>query len=146
MKTQIGSFIVSIVVCALAAEPATDMAEVVRDFQADQANLARAYDLPWSEAQFDRVERLCKDWQQRLTKINFDALDRPGRLDYVLLQNEFTEKLDQLAIQRRRMREMNELLPFRRAVQELEQTRWRMEAVNGQASASKIAGVPDQLK
>ncbi|MBM3892678.1 MAG: DUF885 domain-containing protein, partial [Verrucomicrobia bacterium] len=56
------------------------------------------------------------------------------------------EKLDQLAIQRRRMREMNELLPFRRAVQELEQTRWRMEAVNGQASASKIAGVPDQLK
>jgi len=131
-----------------ASKPATngDLAGFIRLYQSDRNSVSRFYDLPWSEARFDRMEKMFKDWQARLAAVDFEALSQAGKIDYVLLRGEIHSELSRLALDRRRLQEMNELLAFRGPLQELEQARWRMEAVDGQAAASKISALTEQVK
>lgn len=92
------------------------------------------------------MERLFKEWQGRLAAVDFDALSQAGKIDYVLLRGEIHSELSRLALDRRRLQEMNELLAFRGPLQELEQARWRMEPVDSQAAASKISALAEQVK
>jgi len=128
--------------------PATDgeLATFIRLYQTDRNNVSRFYDLPWSEVRMDRMEKLFKEWQDRLAAVDFAALGQPGRIDYLLLRGEIHSELSRLALERRRLREMDGLLPFRRAVQDLELARWRMEPVDNQAAASKISALAEQVK
>ena len=130
---------------ARAAGPA-EMQDSVRRYSADHRNLSRAYDLPWSQTRFERFEKLYRDWQQQLARTDFDALNQPGRIDYLLLRNELTSELDQQTLQRERLREMDELLSFRGAIQELEAARWRMEPINAQTAATKVSELAERVK
>jgi len=123
-----------------------DLASFIRLYQSDRNSVSRFYDLPWSEARFDRMEMMFKDWQGRLASVDFDALSQAGKIDYVLLRGEIHSELSRLALDRRRLQEMNELLAFRGPLQDLEQARWRMEAVDSQAAASKISALAEQVK
>ena len=122
----------------------------LRDFillyQTDRNSVSRFYDLPWSETRFARMETLFKDWQRRLEAVDFDALNQQGRIDYVLLRTEITSELSRLALDRRRLAEMDELLSFRSPLQELEMARWKMEPVDGQSAATKISALAEQVK
>ena len=128
--------------------PATDgeLRDFVLLYQTDRNSVSRFYDLPWSEARFSRMETLIKDWQRRLNAVEFDALNQQGRIDYLLLCVEFASELSRLALDRRRLAEMDELLAFRGPLQELEQARWRMQPVDGQSAATKISALAEQVK
>jgi len=45
----------------------------------------------------DRLEKLQAGWQTRLEKLDFDALDQAGRVDWLLLENDVHRSLAQLA-------------------------------------------------
>jgi hypothetical protein len=122
------------------------MADLVRAYQTDQHGVSGFYDLPWSEARFDRLERFYLDWQQRLPAVDFDALDQAGRIDYLLLRNKLRFELGRLGLSRRRLAEMAGLLPFRAALQGLELARWQMQPVDAPAAAGTVAALPEQLK
>jgi uncharacterized protein (DUF885 family) len=120
--------------------------DFIRRFETDRSGVTRFYDLPWSQARFERLEQLYKEWQERLGRVDFDALHQQGRIDYLLSRNELNSELTRLSLNRRRLAEMDELLSFRGPLQELERARWRMEPIDAQASATTITTLAEQVK
>jgi uncharacterized protein (DUF885 family) len=133
---------------ALASATATPvvMADFIREYQADQGNASRFYDVQWSEERFERLDRLYTEWQEKLKALDFDALDQQGRIDYVLLRNKLNEEHAHLRLDREWLAQMKELLPFRRPLLDLEFARRRMTLVNSPAAAEIIGAIPDQVK
>ena len=134
---------------ATLTEPARagkSMEEFIRRYSADANDTSRFYDLAWSEARFDRMERVYRDWQGRLKEVNFDALDQAGRVDYILLRDKLAEEIAHVGLDRKRLQEMDDLLPFRKPMQELELSRRKMAPVNARAAAEVLAGFPEQIK
>jgi len=128
------------------AAPPADMEAVIEEYQADLASVTRFYDLLWSIARFNRMERLQNDWQGRLSAIDFDRLDQHGRVDYLLLRTKLGSELDDQALERRRLAELAELIPFHQEIQALEEARWRLDPIDSEKAASRLALVPDQVK
>jgi len=122
------------------------MAEFIREYQADQADVSRFYDLQWSEERFDRLERLYSEWQEKAKALDFEALDQQGRIDYLLLRNKLTSEHADLRLDREWLAQMKELLPFRRPLLDLELARRRMTLVNSPAAAEIIGAIADQVK
>jgi uncharacterized protein (DUF885 family) len=125
---------------------AESMEDFIRRYQADAGGTAMFYDLAWSDTQFDRMGRLYRDYEEALKRVDFDPLDEQGRIDYLLLRNKLTEEKAHQALEERWLKEMDELLPFRKALQQLEWARLKMMPVNAQESAEVVAAFPDQIK
>src|SRR5688500_18683861 len=128
-----------------AAEPA-DMEENVRRYSADWFTVSRAYELPWSQTRFERFDKMNGDWQARLSQMDFEALQQQGRVDYILLRNELTAQLDQQALRRERLKEMEELLSFRGPIQEPAAALWRMQPLDAQSAATKVSELAERVK
>jgi len=122
------------------------MAEFIREYQADQADVSRFYDLQWSEERFDRLERFTPSGRRRRKRSTFEALDQQGRIDYLLLRNKLTSEHADLRLDREWLAQMKELLPFRRPLLDLELARRRMTLVNSPAAAEIIGAIADQVK
>src|ERR1051325_2572047 len=124
----------------------SNLQDFVREFWADWNSVASFYDLPWSEARFDRMEAMFKGWNDRLVAVDFGALNQQGRIDYLLVRNKLEHELASLALARKRLGEMEQLLSFRAPIQKLEKARWRMESVDAQAAAAEISALPEKIK
>lgn len=140
-----------IALVVLSAHPARaagpdEMQDSVRQYVVDNRTVSRAYDMAWSRSRFERMEKLYADWQQRLPRLDFEALNQQGRIDYILLRNELSSELDRLALQRQRLTEMDELLSFRSTIQELEMARAQMKPVDPQAAASQVTQLAERVK
>ncbi len=133
---------------AAAAIPASCavMEDVIQLYEADRRNLVNFYDLPWSQARFERMDQLYREWQARLGQTDFDNLNQAGRIDYLLLRNKLRAELSHLTLAGRQLAEMEALLAFRKPMQDLEQARWRMEQMDPQASATTVATLVEQVK
>jgi len=119
---------------------------MVRRYQADSGTVSRFYDLPASAVRFERLEKLYRDWESQLADVDFDQLAQPARIDYLLLRNRLAAERADLALERRRLAEIEEVVAWRTPLLELEHARWRMEAMNPQAAADTVAAVPARLK
>jgi len=128
------------------AAPPADMEAVIEEYQADLFSVSGFYWLPWSAVRFQRMERLQRDWQERLAALDFDRLDQHWRVDYLLLRTRFTSELDDQAHERQQLNELAELIPFREDIQALEEARWRLDPVDAEKAASRLALVPDQIE
>ena len=129
-----------------ASTPAPDLPELIRQYSADRDAVGRFYDLPWSTQRWDRFKALHERWGHELEALDFAALNQDGRIDYLLLRNALAAENNQRTLDRQRLAAMSDLLPFRTAVQDLQQARWRMEAVDPQKAAALVAVIPDQIK
>jgi uncharacterized protein (DUF885 family) len=123
-----------------------DLADFVRLYQTDNNGVSRFYDLPRSEQRLDRMDAVYKDWQAKLAAVDFAALDQQGKIDYILLRNEIANQIAKQELERRWLAEIDEALPFRKPIQTLELTRWKMEPVNAAAAAEIVSKIPDQVK
>ncbi|HEY5312143.1 MAG TPA: DUF885 family protein [Pirellulales bacterium] len=128
-----------------AAEPVR-LADVIVQYTADSSDTERFYNQPWSTIHFDRLGKLYSGWLEKLSSIDFDALDPSGKVDYVLLRNHLEQSRSGIGRSRLRLAETDELTAFRGAVQELEVGRLRGEPVDGQAAATKISELCGQVK
>ena len=146
MKLQLFAALTVVCLPLLSRGVAADFQNEVRTLASDRSTLASAYELPWSITRSERFERLYREWQQRLAQTDFEALNQAGRIDYILLRNEITSDLGDLVVQKARLKEMEELLSFRSAIQELEEARWQMGPVDPQMAATKIAEVAERVK
>ncbi|MFA7003060.1 MAG: DUF885 family protein [Verrucomicrobiia bacterium] len=125
---------------------ASSLADLIREFEADDSSASSFYDLPRSVVRSDRLEKLYTAWQTRLAAVDFDALDQSGRVDYLLLRNALAQSLAEITRERKRVAEMDHLLTFRSIVHELEQSRWRGEPANAQSAAAKVNELTKQAK
>jgi uncharacterized protein (DUF885 family) len=121
------------------AEHEGDLREVVESFAADRADVLREYDVPDSPLRGPRLERFYREWDDKLAAINFDGLDQPAKVDYILLANHIKREERQLKLDDEAQRAIEPLAPFLAAIAELETARRRYEFVEGQAAASKLA-------
>ncbi len=64
-RASLSLLFVVLVTPSFAAPPA-DMETVIEEYQADQRSASSFYDLPWSIARFDRMERLQHNCRPRL--------------------------------------------------------------------------------
>jgi uncharacterized protein (DUF885 family) len=129
----------------LVTRPASELAEVVTRFQADQTALFRRYDAPDSPAQRTRMRAFYTEWRARLKDVAFDQLSQEGKVDYVLLDNYL---IHQLALRDRADQQRAEgvqLLPFADRLLALQDQRRNLVTVDPKAAARVLADVTKQV-
>jgi hypothetical protein len=133
------------VLTALVNKPASEMADVVERYTADQASLSRRYDASDSPVQRRRMREFYSGWRTRLGDVNFDKLSQEGRADYVLLDNHLVYQLALLDRQDKMRAETAVLLPFADRLLTLQDTRRELTPVDPKASARLIATIAKQV-
>lgn len=136
---------------AACAEPPTtsdavSLPDQIRQFAADRDDVTSFYRLPASELALNRQQQLATTWLGRLPEIDFRTLDQAGRVDYLLLTNHLQKSLSDVARERKRIAEMDRLLPFRKTVEALEPARWRATPLDCRATASQLDDLAKQVK
>ncbi len=127
-------------------QPPALLEDFISNYAAERQEVSRFYDLPWSSVRFERMREVYTNWQRNLGSVDFEALDQQGRIDYLLLRNELRGELHQDEMSRKRLAEMEELLSFRKPIQELERARWKMEAIDSSTSATTVTELAEQVK
>ncbi len=131
---------------AVPADADRDLRAMIELFTTDDQYVSRFAGVAWSEERFDRQQAFAEQWRAALGKVNFDGLDQQGKIDYVLLRNLLDNRLARMDLDRKRLAEMEPLLPFRRAIQDLEWSRRRLENFDGAAAAEKLSTVAELVK
>jgi uncharacterized protein (DUF885 family) len=128
------------------APPRTTVLDLERDYQADQFSLREAFSLPASESYIAQQQRLAREWQARLAKFDFAALDPREKAEYLLLKSEVQANLDETALTAKRLAEIAPLVPFRTTIHELEIARRQWKTLDCQAAAGKIEALTNAVK
>lgn len=134
---------------AAAAQPATDsrMDNQIQLYEADFQSVRLFYDnIEWAPSYFERLDLLLEQWKSRIAYLDFDSLDQHGRIDYLLLQNEIAASRLRLKRERQKQAGLDELLPFRPAIENFERARWRLDRCDPKAAASTVARIAEQTK
>jgi uncharacterized protein (DUF885 family) len=124
---------------------AAQMPSVIEQFTADRAALLRSYAVPVSPVKMARFEKFYSDEQSALERINFDALSEQDKVDYLLLKNRVTTEQHQLAIDKKRAEEMQPLIPFAKAIEDLAGTRRTMERPDPEKAAGVLTEMAKQI-
>ena len=124
------------------AEPSS-LPGLITEYRADGQSIAQAWRLPWSEVQNDRTGRHAGDWLKRLDAAPFESMAHDDQVDWLLLRYHLQQQVAELARDRKRLAEMESLLPFRQAIQRLETARLQGSAMDPAQAATEIAA---QLK
>ena len=78
----------------LAAE--LELPRLINEYRADEKSLERAWNLPWSEAQQNRLRHHVEQWQRRLEAVPFGSLERGDQVDWLLLRNHLQKEVASL--------------------------------------------------
>src|SRR4051794_34211798 len=104
-----------------AADPSVSpMRAVIDEYVVDRGSLSRFYNIEQSKGYRDRLAGFFEDRANRLKDVDFDALDQPGRIDYLLLRTELRRKQAELTHDRHQGEEVSWLLPFAEPVAKME--------------------------
>jgi uncharacterized protein (DUF885 family) len=125
----------------LIGQPASELADVVERYAADQGSLNRRYDANESPAQRKRMRDFYTGWRTRLAEVTFDKLSQEGRIDYVLLDNYIKHQVDLLDRQDKMRGETVALLPFADRLLSLQDARRNLLPADPRASARTLAEV-----
>ncbi len=124
----------------------SEIRPLIERFTIDLSSLNRFYTIPISPTRRERLKTFYTEWLQRLEGVNFEALSLDGRVDYLLFKNHLEYLLRQLDIQAQQIAEMEPLMPFAQAIIELEEARRRMEPVQSQHVAERLALMKKQIE
>lgn len=121
-----------------AAYSATTMQTHIERVQADLGSLERAYPVRLGLGRAERLEAFYTDELAKLKTVDFGKLAQDDQLDYVLLENYLRHSLAQHKTEQKRLSISRSLLPFSETITKLEETRRRMEPIDGTASAKTL--------
>ncbi|MDB5319421.1 MAG: X-Pro dipeptidyl-peptidase [Phycisphaerales bacterium] len=122
------------------------MRGVIDRYVADQWALLRCYSLTMSDARRERLGRFYAEQARALDAVDFAALDRAGRVDYLLLKKTIEFEVKQLEHARKQFAEVTPLLPFAQGIAGLEEGRARMEPMDAERSAKALAAIGVQVE
>jgi uncharacterized protein (DUF885 family) len=136
---------------ALGDEPSSrpaglSMADLIRQYQADARSIQGAFQLPASTTALDRMQRFQATWLKRLGTMDFQALDRASKLDYLLLHNEIQRSTDDVAQQRKRLAEIDQMIDFRETILALDEARRQGKPIDSRAAAEKLSALTAKVK
>jgi hypothetical protein len=126
--------------------PRSELVPVVERYSEDRAALNRRYDTPLSGERRTRLREFLNTWQSRLRELDFNALEREGRVDYILLEHRIRYDLSLLDREERALTEMRPLLPPMDALLGMH-ARWRdRETIDGRAAAEALNAAADAIR
>lgn len=118
---------------------ASELRDTVALYSTDRAALGRRWTVEYSPARRERFTRFFDGWRGRLARVDFSKLSQEGKIDYVLLESRLKTELAQLRREEKLAGEMAPLVPFARAITELEEKRRRFEPVDAPGAAKALA-------
>ncbi len=125
-------------VAALATPASSELRELVERFVTDREDLERLYGVPGLALRAQRLREFYQAWQTKLATVDFEKLSVEGRIDATLLRTRLTYELQLLDRDQKRTQEMAPLLPFAEDIAHLQESRHRLEPVDGQAAAATL--------
>jgi uncharacterized protein (DUF885 family) len=135
----------ALLISALAAAPVSaqqsELRERIETFSADLADLNRRYDTPMSDERRDRLRRRYNEELRALDGLDFEALARDGRIDWILFENHLRRELHELQEQQRRDAELGTLLPFAGQITALCDARRKLDGVDARKTAEIVDGI-----
>ena len=122
------------------------LVEMLSDYEADRRAVRSFYSMPFDSLSYDRLGEVDSAARRALEATRFDALDQQGKIDYLLFRTELDAQGAELELQRQRLDEMRELIPFADAIAALERDRVAMKPIDVQAAAVLLDGIDEQIK
>lgn len=129
----------------LVAQAPSELRARIEHFDADLRDLARRYDTPMSEQRHARLRARLEQEQRELQALDFDALSRDDRIDWILLDNHVARELQRLDAAAASDRELVADLPFASTIVGFGEGLRRMEPVDPAAAAAALAAVANQV-
>lgn len=125
---------------------ANEVRDLIESYNDDRGNLSRTYSDSLSPARRARFKKFFEEWRDGLAKVNFEALTLDGRIDYLLFKNHLDHELLLLNEQAKQLSESGPLIPFAKAVFELDDIRRRMESVDAPKAAAQLTAMTKQVE
>lgn len=131
---------------AAAGERTSELAGVVTRYVADRGALLRMYEVEGSPARRERLRRFGEEWLGAMERIDFDALSREGKVDYILLHGLAAHDLRRLDIDAKKTDAAMTHAPFAGIVYELGEARRTLAPIDGEKAAGKLVEIRKQVE
>src|SRR6266480_6109071 len=128
-----------------ARTPESEMRAIIEYYVVDRGSLARSYPVANSPARRDRIRKFYADALERSQKLDFDSMSQEGKADYLLFKNHLEHELRQLDIEEKQLAEIQPLIPFAKAIVDLEEARRRMEPIDSAKAAATLTNLKKQI-
>jgi len=111
---------------------------VIEKFSQDYGSLNRFYTAPTSPNRAARLKQFYSDHLGFVQKQNFDELNRDEQIDYLLFANHLAHEGRELERNNKQLEEMSVLLPFAQTINDLEDSRRKLEPINSAKTAELL--------
>lgn len=122
------------------------IADLVRQYEADTQSMVRAYVLEESPAYYDRMETFYEDWLSRISEVNYDGLNVQESVDFILLRRNIRRDLDEIQQARSTYLDVENALQFASIISELQEERSIGVNLNGQEFAKKLNSLVQSIR
>jgi uncharacterized protein (DUF885 family) len=114
---------------------------VIEKYQEDFGILNRFYSAQTSQKRAERMKQFYAEWIALLDKQNFSQLNHDEQIDHLLFKNYLEHEQQELARNVAQMEEMSALVPFAKTINDLEDSRRKLEPID----PAKIAVLLNEL-
>lgn len=127
------------------AEPqVSDLRQIVERFSEDRSVLGRFHSVD-SPRQRDRMRAYYSEWEERLDRMDYEALNHEGKIDWVLLRNRIRYETDRLEVEAELESRIEPIVPFQQALVGLQESRRDLEGVQPREAADLLNDVTGQI-
>ncbi len=126
-------------------EPPSRLRGVIEKFESDYGALNRFYSAQTSPNRLTRFRALYSEQLALLARLDFDALNHDEQIDYLLFKNSLDHEQKELNRFEAQLQEMAALIPFARAISDLEDSRRKLETLNSARTAAILNDLAKQI-
>lgn len=117
----------------------------IEKYGEDFGSISRFYTAQTSVNRRNRLNQFHSEWLAFLNRLNFDSLNMDEQVDYVLFKNHLEHELKELETNAKAFDEMASLLPFAKTINDLEDSRRRLEQIDSAKMAALLNDLSKQI-
>lgn len=126
-------------------EPPSRLRGVIEKYDEDHGSINRFYTAQTSANRVARFRQLYNDYLGMLGRLNFDSLNSDEQIDYVLFKNYLDHEQKELGRFESQLAEMAPILPFAKTINDLEDTRRRLETLDPAKTAAALTELRKEI-
>ncbi len=123
-----------------------DLSQWIEQYSADVRTLDLRYRVPLDTVGIEQRKASMAEWLQRLEARDFEALDRVGQTDYLLLRGEIEYQLSKLELEAKRDQAAAQLLPYTTDLIAFLKSREDIQAIQADAVATALDRAASQVE
>ncbi|SDQ22058.1 DUF885 family protein [Flagellimonas zhangzhouensis] len=123
----------------------SEMADMVTEFEADNWALRRTYIVDESEEYYQRYTKHYSDWNDKLDKVDFNAMSQQGKVDYVLLKNLVNKRAYLLGLDYDEFKEVDKVGDFGKDIFRFMQERRRGKRPDAKLLSQQFQDASDKI-